>query len=133
MLTLTHFPVDSRRRHDFPDGTIVMKRKRDTVTQMMFRLNREHPEDRPHLLRQGMHHIDSVQTTGNNGMRGNPDRMSIWTDGGQGPTATTRPRDWRENTVEFQRMPTERQNLSLRNQMKGMEEQLKALVERNRR
>ncbi|CAJ0549810.1 Ff.00g034230.m01.CDS01 [Fusarium sp. VM40] len=44
-----------------------------------------------------------------------------------------RPRDWRENTVEFQRMPTERQNLSLRNQMKGMEEQLKALVERNRR
>ncbi|KAM0209545.1 hypothetical protein ACHAQD_011131 [Fusarium lateritium] len=41
-------------------------------------------------------------------------------------------RNWRENTVEFQRMPTERQNMSLRNQMKGMEEQLKALLEKDR-
>ncbi|KAM0239426.1 hypothetical protein ACHAP5_008348 [Fusarium lateritium] len=41
-------------------------------------------------------------------------------------------RNWRENTVEFQRMPTERQNMSLRNQMKGMENQLKALLEKDR-
>jgi hypothetical protein len=42
-------------------------------------------------------------------------------------------RDWRENTVEFQCMPTERQNMSLRNQMEGMEEKLKALLQKDRR
>ncbi|KAM0339891.1 hypothetical protein ACHAPU_010723 [Fusarium lateritium] len=43
-----------------------------------------------------------------------------------------RPREWRENTVEFSRMPTERQNVSLRREMKEMKGDLKALLKKGK-
>jgi hypothetical protein len=95
----THLPVDSHHTDNVP------KRKIDRVTEMI-RLDREHPEDLLHQNRvtptrcHGSHErledrlrvplIDSVQTTGQSGMRGDSNRLSIWTHGGQGPTATTR-------------------------------------------
>ncbi|KAF5673889.1 hypothetical protein FHETE_3276 [Fusarium heterosporum] len=41
---------------------------------------------------------------------------------------TERPREWREDTVEFSRMPTKKQNISLRREMK----EIKALLEKSK-